>query len=242
MANISNTFDFIWWALPRSASKSIWYILKLFDLERYNDDGDWLGFLGDYGMLVPKLSKNKIIPYSYSHHYHVPNWASSRVKDFGVIANVRNPYGKFWSWWVEDHMRLTERHVYKSFEDFVNEKYQQHYVDCPKKDRYQMFTNKAPRIIKEYKYPDYLIRYENLGESIRELPFIQQYKDHPKVIESLKIWIDTPYGGWRDIDKYSDEVKEANFKDYYTEELAEKVFKLHDKEFTLFNYEENSWK
>lgn len=246
MANISNTFDFIWWAMPRSASKSIWEVLTVFDLERYDDNGTWMGFMRGYGAVVPKCSRPEISKWYYSHDYHIPNWAYSRVKDFGIILNTRNPYAKFWSWWIEACNRNTDRHrdenLYMPFEQFVEKQYIEHYIKCRPENKHQMFTNRTARMIKEYRYPDYLIRYENIQESIRELPFIKEYHDHPLVQEKLNRWIDTPYGGWREIDRYHDEMKTAVYTDFYNEELAEKVYLLHQEEFTLFNYEKDSWK
>lgn len=162
----------------------------------------------------------------YSHLCEIP----SGSEDYDLILQVRNPYSRILSSWHLEYVEKTDGKNYninKSFHEFVTSKY-------------SMFcTNFEKKITKS---PKYIIRYENLVDDVRKLPFLDF--SNPAIKRSFEYYIlDNKYKkGNLELKRDKSDPNYSDWRTYYNEDLAYKVYCKFEKQFELFNYDRDSWK
>lgn len=228
--NVSHDYKFIWWASPRCASRETAGVMGLFNFWIYYPDAPC--HVGNrFGELEDNPIKYEGNP--FTHFASIP--PEINPDEYKLIINIRNPYSWVVSCWHAEFndLRSNPDAEFCSFEQFV-------------KSRTEHFWNNVEdatneQIINLNKQPDYLVRFENLVESVLAIPFIKEKENHPKI----QRWIQTAEGrkeknGWRE--GYREEVKNINWKVWYNQELADIVYNTKENYFKTFSYDKDSWK
>jgi len=227
--NVSFENKFIWWAAPRCASRQTATLIGPFKFWIYYPDGTprHEGLL--YNQFDTPSNPNAVNKQPFTHYAAIPNEVTPN--DFDLIINIRNPYDWMVSCW---HAEFNDLHSNPdaqniSFKDFILNRPNAWY------DNLEDVTDL--QCIKYGITPKYLIRFENLVESVLSIPFIQDKKDHVVV----KRWIESVQNnGYRN--SYRPEVKDKNYKHWYTQELADIVYEHKKHYFEFFDYDKDSWK
>jgi hypothetical protein len=215
--NVSHTHKTIWWAPERTATNATAQIFKNYDFY-YNPTSDISNLL--------KLCE----PY-HSHEIEFPE----EFRDYKVICNVRNPYDRVLSIFVNfvygSKLVYTKdkeesfKYRFKVFVDesilsnieFINENTEKGSMDILHYFTKYEFSTKSP---------DFFIRMENLKEDLGKIDFIlnsDQWKnsEFDNFIEKNKFIMKRPY----------------RFQDLYTFDVAKKVFHFFKNHFFLANYD-----
>jgi hypothetical protein len=171
------------------------------------------------GELMKKLNFNGL-----THEINIPEGKN----DYDVIVNIRNPYSRLVSLF----------HMHK----FKNKQFNYKFEDWITKDHYILLDNEyniylANRIQKLKINPSKFIRLEKFSEDILSLNFI---KNNSELLQDV---IDGSIQKNNYEKEYSENGMEKKFwKDYYTEELVNKIQVKLRPEFEYFGYDLNSWK
>jgi len=230
--NVSHIHKFIWWAAPRCASRQTAVILGPFKFWQYYPDAP-----EREGLLYNYFED----PDNPNAHNHSPftHWASIPTdidtSDYDLIINVRNPYSWVVSCW---HAEFNDLHSNpgaeaKSFEDFIKQRPEEWWTNQEDNTDLQM--------VKFGRTPKYLIRFENLIESVLTLPFVAEKKDHILV----QNWIEQTENVSKNLlyrETYRPELKWKDYKEYYNQELADIVYEKKQNYFKVFGYDRDSWK
>jgi len=218
--NISTKVQHIWWASARCGSRAVSEVLKHYDFFNYE--------------LAPTFkSKSDIRTNAHTHTCDVPK----EYSNYDIIMQIRNPYSRAVSFWhlacfkkVEDELVVT-----KTFEEYIIQR------DALVLDRYE-------EAAKKYN-PKYYIRYENLQEDIKKIPFIDfndpevkaSYNDNIINNQYKYEGVDDSRG---DIRRSSTDDRYANWKSFYAynKRLADMVYNQYKTQFEFFNYDKDSWK
>jgi len=233
--NYSHKVKSVWWASARCASRSVWKMIEPYEFKHNGMQYDY-----DHAKYFLGKSPPKDQGFDYSHNIGIPEG----MQDYYLIMNIRNPYSRAVSLWYTEKW-------YKTFLGKELKGPAMPFTDWLKGMKIklnQVIT--AGVTLDEYeiglqaKMPDLFIRYENLSEDIKKVPFLD-FND-PVVVERYDTYITknqyiNPYG--KGVMK-RDETNEnfTDWRSYYTEEAAELVWKGHQRQFEVFGYDMNSWK
>lgn len=161
------------------------------------------------------------------HDGRVPNHSRFIPKgkeDYYYIVNVRNPYSRL----VSLYYLLNLHHQKKfdfSFENWIDKMYETSILvemnslcisDCVQKK------------------PDKLIRVENIDDDIKSLFFLDLKDKSLQEIIEQKIK--------KNLFENEFDFPKKNWKDYYDQRLADRVYSICEKDFINFEYDKNSWK
>jgi len=215
--NVSDKVGYIWWASPRCGSRAVSEIFKHYDFYNYELDS--------------KFSDKSNIRYvAHTHSYDVPADKTS----YPIIMQIRNPYSRAVSSWHLSCFKEQkgELKVLCDFEQFVlknPEGIMDHYENS----------------IEKFK-PKHFIRYENLQEDIKKIPFVEidspfvQMDFISNILNNQYKYegVDDPRGDLRRTGNYAD------WKTYYmyNSRLADLVYDAYKHQFEKLGYEKNSWK
>ena len=168
--------------------------------------------------------------YSFSHSCDVP----AEYLNYKIVMQIRNPYSRALSFWhLYSWKDVNNELVIKnSFEDYVNN-------DGMITDHYELPA-------KQFK-PAYFIRYENLNEDILNVPFVDMkqeetalwYKDCILKNPYKNEGIEAPVGA---LARDSKDERYADWRKYFNQDIADIVYEKCKEQFTLFNYNKDSWK
>ncbi len=230
--NVSLENKFIWWAAPRCASRQTATLIGPFKFWQYFPDAPRIeGCL--YNQFDIPENPNVHSKSPFTHNASIPN--EINPFEFDLIINVRNPYDWMVSCW---HAEFNDLHSNPdaqniTFGEFVKNRDSNWYTNIE--------DNTDLQCVKYGIQPKYLIRFENLVESVLAIPFIQAKKDH----DIVKNWINstqeiTQNMGYRN--SYRTEVKDKNYKHWYTQEIADIVYENKKHYFEFFGYDKDSWK
>jgi hypothetical protein len=162
----------------------------------------------------------------YSHICEIPEG----LEHFDLLLQVRNPYSRILSSWHLEYVeKINEKEfqINKSFDEFVTSKY-------------SMFCTSFEKKIT--KQPKYIVRYENLIEDMKNLPFLDL--SVPAVKDAFDYYIlDNKYKkGNLELKRDKNNQNYSDWRSYYTEEIAYKVYCKFEQQFEMFGYDKNSWK
>lgn len=174
-------------------------------------------------------TKQNVHYHPFSHTCQVP----LEFLDYKIIMQVRNPYSRALSYWhlyswknVDDKLVITE-----SFEDYVMSN--------------KCITDHYENGIIKYK-PYYYIHYENLSEDVLNIPFLDNNKDmlrcHTTLIKDniyLNEGVEAKEGSLKRDPKDN---RYADWRFYFNQKIADKVYEACAPQFELLNYDKNSWK
>jgi hypothetical protein len=149
-----------------------------------------------------------------------PNWST--------IISIRNPYSRMVSFWILRHGLKHLEQARIDFEEFVKCKNEYYNI------RGNHLWNPISRL-KRLSGQVFTIRVENLVEDLMRIPLIEE--NFSSVEWELKLL--SSVNSYRD-NHLIDLGKP--YSEYYTEELANIVYEKKSEEFTIWNYDSESWK
>jgi hypothetical protein len=163
--------------------------------------------------------------YDSNNHWFINNLD---YLDYYLIANVRNPYSRLVS--LYNHAIETKQISEKiTFELWSKKK-----IPYEMDDKFVIPTQMYISLMKAFKnkMPDYFVRFEYLEEDLNNLWLIKEnFNDELNSIFDTSI----RHNSYKSINQ-------RNWQSFYTEELAEFVYDYLKEDFTLLNYNKNSWK
>ena len=215
--NINRELKIIWWAPERCGTKITAEIFKKFNFE------------------VFEQSTNVFFPLSENYHSHDIIFPEE-FKDYTVICNVRNPYDRIISLYLNFTslgknfvwMKTKKPELKRKINLFCLELFEYGI----KQKLIENIERKVP--VRDYvsklsfdgKLPDKLIKMENLYEDISSLDFVQQSKlwtsgELQELIEKNNFLRKNPF----------------HFSDLYDWETAVRVFNYYKKHFFICDYD-----
>lgn len=160
------------------------------------------------------------------------HWHNCDIIDpsWKLIVQTRNPYARAVSYWHLEHnnKNLTEQRRL-SFEEFLN--YPNTYFTVAIKMRWEPIVELSRLSIS----PDYVIKKESYMDDLRSIPFLDL--ESPKVVEELEKF-KTGRQYYRQ--SYLNRTDEP-IHSFYTEELAEIVWRRKKVDFLYWGYDKDSW-
>jgi len=228
--NISHKNKAVWWASARCASRATYKILELYDFiqpshaQQYKHSVSFLG-------LKPGAKE----VFDYSHNIGlIPG-----TENYFLMMNVRNPYSRAVSWWYSREWGFGEEGFgfNISFEEFIKKRI------TPYRNGVTLLGNYEKGV--ELKKPDLFIRYEYLEEDIKKIPFVDFNDPMVKTRFNTYILKNSFHNAESDkgmMVRNKDDDRYTDWKSYYNDELADIVWRGHQKQFDLLGYDKNSWK
>jgi hypothetical protein len=204
------------WVLPeRTATRTVGQLLNFWEVQIFEGE--------EFKTCVPHKNLKGEFSQGLRHEWDV----SELFTDYEILLNVRNPYTRMKSYYYS----LFLKNDCSGYND-CDLNFGQFFDKYCKWDggllhhfRYEQIFEKRP--------PKLVIRYENLGEDLMKIPFIQ--KKHQDSKEFRSEW-DRVVGN----NIFNKETLNDSYT--YTEIDAEKVYRAFETQFNLFGYSEDSWK
>lgn len=137
-------------------------------------------------------------------------------EDYTLICSARNPYSRFFSFFRFSPEFKDKDKTLDDFRRFVEEKMLDSNNEC---------KNFHLRI------PDYFIRLESVYDDYQKIPFITQsdFFKSGKLKEVCE-------------EKINENPIKLDWRDYYTQEIADMVYYGYVRYFDIVGYDKNSWK
>ena len=210
--NGSHAMKFVWWGTAGCGSRTTQVFLTQAgckDLKNYVE-----------GFEIPQTG-------SHTHLQGIPEG----MEDYPIICNVRNPYSKCVSSFLDETADKHHENHGKSFKDWL--------LELTHVDR--IHTNSDHFYILDWekigRRPDYLIRLEHMEEDLRKLPMYQHtkyFEEAMTVVRNNSFKYENPR------DEYKGEFQ--YFQKHYDQETADIVYTYHKEYFELGGYDKDSWK
>lgn len=162
-----------------------------------------------------------------SRQHHLP---TEKQKDYYLISNIRNPYSRFVS--IFYFVFGKENRTIEDFPMFLKKKIHEEKSNLVGTLDLQINLTKIYERIG--KFPDKLIKVENLYDDIKSLYFVSDNSDS-KLFEIMEQNIKTN----RFFQEYG---SKPDWKKHYDEETANILYDYLKNDFELGNYDKNSWK
>ena len=235
--NVSHRFKLVWWATSRCASRYTSGILS--PLVFYNYDEDARPIYGSDLIFDDTNGQEEV---AFSHILETP----AEFTDYKVIASIRNPYDYFYSNYRLTQLeylrgQLAQNGIYE-IPDPKNLKYtfeEWAYLMFDNYKSYDFTIYVGRDDLSNFDDIDYLIRYENLKNDIMKIPaVIELYNSN----DTYKSTVDVLLGESKETYRDSLALKSQNFRDVYTEDIANMVYDLYKPQFDTFGYDRDSWK
>jgi len=213
--NFIHTEKTIWILPERTATRTIGQLLNFWEVVILEG--------GEHKTCVPYKNLQGEFSQGLRHEWDV----SELFTDYEILLNVRNPYTRMKSYYYSLFLKNDCRgsgDCELDFEEFFD-KYCRIHGGLLHHFRYEQIFEKRP--------PKLIIKYENLGEDLLKIPFIQnKHQDS----EEFRFEWDRVVGN----NIFNKETLNDSYK--YTEIEAEKVYRAFETQFKLFGYSEDSWK
>ena len=208
---------------PKTGSRNLTRILKLFDFHSYGVDGDRFVYFHD------QVSHNHTLSFMENH------------LDHKIMISCRNPYAIYVSMFrlkrVLDKKIRSTFNLQKEFHEFVLE-----YIFYDTNDPWkESFNNPYIKKLLGRKI-DYRIKLENFKESIFQVPFISNSSQ--EMINEVGKLASERYGDHSEL-KMFDHARQffpSDFKLYYNQESADLIYENFRSKFIIMDYERDSWK
>jgi hypothetical protein len=215
--NINRDLKLIWWAPERCATKITAEIFRKFNFEVYNEsDQTFLPLEGNY----------------HSHNIGIP----AGLEDYKIICNVRNPYDKVLSFYLNFtsvgkhflYLKSRKTELMKKIDTFCLElfEYSINQGFSFNLEREVPVRNYVSKLSFDHILPNKLIRMENLVEDFGSLDFVRESKfwqsgEIQQMIENNNFYNKRPF----------------SFNDLYTKDSAARVFNYYKKHFFICGYD-----
>ena len=219
--NVSTKVKYVWLAPPRTATRSTWKMLQPYEFKIIRLD------------YVPKSF--------YTHDIGIPECA----KDYPLLINIRNPYSHLVSTWYFDHTRNKTPISNLPFEQYVKDVCLKRIYSSPRTSIKDHFFPEICNVIKNIKTDYMFIKYEQLAEDIKKIPFINfndqdiQTRYNEFILKNCFNESSIMYG---ELKKDTSQLYLTDWQYYYTQELADIVYNHKKEHFKVFGYSKDSWK
>ena len=166
--------------------------------------------------------------YPHSHDCVMP----AGLEDYDLLLQVRNPYSRMVSCWHIDCFTSPDNEqlvITKDFEKFVL-------------DGVTGFATNYEETLK--KEPKYIVRYEQLAEDVKKLPFVNVndiWTGFERCILNNAYTNEGPHNQTGNLPRNTLNKNYADWQSFYNEKLAEIVYKRFYNQFIKFNYSKDSW-
>ena len=252
--NISDKYQMLWLAPARTATRSIYQVIQHYDFKVNTD----MIFMKKQEIICPFTPQGE-----YTHDFDI----LPQDDKYKIICSVRNPYSRvigllryhnifrdeLWETKGSVDGRPHQEHEFKEHKggiietlsnEEVNEffygklKFDEWIDKCfIKKDihkiwKYQLYFHE---FLKEHK-PIHYIRTESIEKDLMSIPeFRNNITDeiNESIQNNLKL------NKHKEIDPFN---KKENWRDYYTQKIADIVYNELKDQFDMFGYDKDSWK
>lgn len=211
--NTSKELGFIWWATAGCASRSTSMFITVAGCnDLYNHVDGW--YVWKEG--------------AFTHRQGIPEG----FEDYSIICNTRNPYSRAISAYLDEFVDVNGSWYGMSFAEWLEKSYfDSHRYPKETPDFYMNTWDEIGR------KPDYIIKMEDMLESIRKIPFLANLPNQEEAAEYL---VKNNHKYENPNDEYVGEFQ--HFQKYYTQELADLVYNNLKEYFDYFGYDKDSWK
>ncbi len=153
------------------------------------------------------------------------------LEDLPIICNVRNPYSRAVSGYLDETREEGNKEYGYSFDRWLKEIYfiEGRYPES-NDDFYMGEWEKIGR------RPDYIIRMENMKEDIEKIPMLMKLPHLERGFEYLS---ENRFKGENPRDEYIGNIQ--HYQKYYNQELADLVYNNLKDYFDYFGYSKDSW-
>lgn len=215
--NVNRDLKLIWWAPERCATKITAEIFKKLGFEVYNS------------------KKNTFTPLTEIYHSHDISFPSE-FSDYSLISNIRNPYDRVISYYLNFTSVGQNFVFFKNQKDELKKRIETFCLELFEYSLKQRILHNTERKVPlrdyvtklnfDYKVPDKFIRMENLKEDMSNLDFINQ----------SNIW---KSGEIEEMLEKNEFINERPFKfyDLYNIHSAYRVYDYHKKHFFICDYD-----
>lgn len=210
--NGSHEMKFIWWGTAGCGSRTTQVFLVQAgckDLKNYNE-----------GFEIPQQG-------SHTHAQGIPEG----MEEYPIICNVRNPYSKCVSSYLDESSDKNHENYDISFKDWLLKLTHEDRITRDADHFYMLEWEGFGR------RPDYLIRLEYMEEDLRKLPMFEHNQDFEDAMFGIRNNI---YKNENPRDEYIGQLQ--HFQKYYDQEIANLVYNTHKEYFELSGYDKDSWK
>lgn len=205
------------WILPeRTATRTVGQLLNFWEVQIFEGN--------EYKTCVPRKNLHGEFSQGFRHEWNIPE----EYHHYSFLLNVRNPYTRMKSYYYSLFLKndcTGSDDCNLSFIEFT-EKY-------VKRSGGMLDHFQFEQVYEKIKHPSHVVKYENLGEDLMQIPFIS--KKHKESEEFRSEWDRVVTNNI-----FDKETKGNSYK--YTEQEAELIYNRFQKQFELFGYEENSWR
>jgi hypothetical protein len=223
-----------WWATPHAASRSTSAFLHRVDtiVVLSTRTGE------------PVVQEDLNVNYIHSYGYFEPHLN----KNYFLFCSIRNPYGRFCSWWRQNSI-FGKYETLISYSEYVtrHQQYTREHMN-----NFNIIFNILKTSTRCKKMPDQYLRQECLTEDIKKLPFVnlsnpvvnealQQHiiNNNTSLLEKKMVFNKTVANKFNNPDRIN---LIRPWKEYYDEELANLVYEFFKEDFKYFGYSKDSWK
>ena len=210
--NGSHSWKMVWWGTAGCGSRTV---------------SVFLGQAGCEDFYNYRENCNVPNQCSHTHHQGIPEG----MDDYTIICNVRNPYSKCVSSYLDETSDNNHENHGLGFKEWIERLVTDHNKQYNHDHFYMGQWESIGR------GADYIIRLEHMEEDMRKIPNIVK---GPKFEESLFLIKKNTYKNVHPRDEYQGEFQ--YFQKYYTQEIADLVYDNHKEYFDLGGYDKDSWK
>lgn len=202
------------WLLPeRTATRTVGQLLNFWEVQIYEGD--------EYKTCVPHKNLAGDFSQGLRHEWNIPE----EYHHYDFLLNVRNPYTRMKSYYYSLFLKndcTDDCHL--TFSEFV--------VKYCKMAGGMLHHFRFEQVYEQIKPPIIVVKYENLAEDLKKIPFINK-----KLEES-----DEFRSEWERVVTKNIFTRETAGESYkYTQEEADLIYDRFQTQFEMFGYDKESW-
>jgi hypothetical protein len=205
------------WILPeRTATRTVGQLLNFWEVQIYEGN--------EYKTCVPNKNLNGEFSQGLRHEWNIPQ----TYYHYDLLLNVRNPYTRMKSYYYSLFLKNDcsgSNDCHLSFLDFIKK----HVPETGGLSHHFRYE----QVYEQIKAPSVVVKYENLSEDLKKVPFFAKKLDESDEFRSE----------WDRVVTNNIFTKETVGESYkYTEEEADIIYERFQRQFELFDYNKESWR